>query len=1304
MDRWATKDHYEREEEEADRLVRPDPKIKPPRHDRRREEMWTDRDPDIEGDLDVAKDPDLSLNRKEIGGSTLVQRVLVRFLQADAPPGGDGDQLVKVRHKGTGRVVNVKKKTLQEKPGDYEEYKEEPGSADDTMSGGWGGEGQGRPKGKHQPEPEEVEPEDGPKAGPGEKNEEFYQGAGREMYDAAETDLQFGSILKGIADPSSDLGNMAVHAPQMPVAPFLHGRKVPEGIETIGDLQKAALHGRKGPAGKGKPKAPKPGGEPKKPGGEPKAEPPKKGEPGEETPPKASEAPADKAPEKGKPREKGQPPPLPSPKDQAKALQDSQSKRIVERFKAEKGAASPEWQDHLKDLPTTTTDKDGKPVFIDPKTKKDVPFESLPPKVQAQLISNFESKRLGDATADAFRKALVGNNAARSVVEGLFDPESPVSKKIADLRKQGHDPDALPASKNFPELADVLPKEVRTVGDVQRLVQSRADYFQPKEPWKQWVEGTGGDGPESPLFREYARKRGFQTDDTGKVLVPLGKKAVPWDGLSDELKAKVYADYSGFERASKWSKDLLEAAHSNHDLAAALYQLGNPTSQAAQGLSSAKDMDDKKVARYLPALRELKLPAGMTFGDLVATAKETFKPVAPPQRKKATDDELKSAQMALYRTFDHYPKLAAHVELLGLHPTDIQQIIGTFNRAKVAKIQPDQLDARIKEAQDAGLYQPDPTAILPPKSGRNAKGKVTAWGELTPEEQSEAYARHRNDVIATTAALREQVTATLRDTMGVPQMAAKTLAMAKLSRQPGESRQERHDRAKVLGKKIVENVLRSGKKGHPITDYDVKTTLASMGDDPLARNFAVAYFQANDYQLARDKFLDSKSPTRIDEREHPRQIAARLKEANAFFQKQDKRYPPEARTGSMAERFRHRILSRIMALHPEKGAEIGPEIEKLDADEWDSRKAEYDKHVADFKKDAKKYELAKAKAEKEVEAEISKQDGGYRKPAGPVKSVSERLAEAKVLEPLAPEPLPMKPAGYDLVRKDSKGQQQSGQSLWRRLLKGLTASERVAGRFLYSSCAPVWTMGSPASSDRHASEKTGVYWGVDPTSKEKAVNVPYTPWQQAQARDLGEKDYNAILAGAREWMKVPVLARILDEKDSLGAVRDIQLRAALDLAIRDVDGGKYSVGLYPTVYNELLARLAGKSTTETLVTQREASRSLYSQATGEDRPMNAASQIRKFAAEIAATHPGLAFDLTNLAFKVAEQEQQQEKDEKDDKKEDKGKFPDFLKDKDAAAAKYAEVKAAVIRTASANPTIRTALVPVLQLLKQHQGG
>ncbi len=89
--------------------------------------------------------------------------------------------------------------------------------------------------------------------------------------------------------------------------------------------------------------------------------------------------------------------------------------------------------------------------------------------------------------------------------------------------------------------------------------------------------------------------------------------------------------------------------------------------------------------------------------------------------------------------------------------------------------------------------------------------------------------------------------------------------------------------------------------------------------------------------------------------------------------------------------------------------------------------------------------------------------------------------------------------------------------------------------------------------------------------------------------------------------------------------------------------------------------------------------------------MNAAAEIRKFAAEIAAQNPGLAFDLTNLAFRVAQAEQEQQGQE--DKK------PDFLKDKEAAASKYAALRSAIIRTASENPAIRTALAPVLRMLK-----
>ncbi len=61
MDLRATKTHGERQDEEAERLVRPAPKLKPPRHDRRRERVQVDSDEE--------EDKDLSLNFKTIGGS-----------------------------------------------------------------------------------------------------------------------------------------------------------------------------------------------------------------------------------------------------------------------------------------------------------------------------------------------------------------------------------------------------------------------------------------------------------------------------------------------------------------------------------------------------------------------------------------------------------------------------------------------------------------------------------------------------------------------------------------------------------------------------------------------------------------------------------------------------------------------------------------------------------------------------------------------------------------------------------------------------------------------------------------------------------------------------------------------------------------------------------------------------------------------------------------------------------------------------------------------------------------------------------
>ena len=60
--RLATKSDAEREDEEANRLVRPSPKKKPPRDDSRRNRVHQD-DPDLGG-----SDKDLSKNYKDTGG------------------------------------------------------------------------------------------------------------------------------------------------------------------------------------------------------------------------------------------------------------------------------------------------------------------------------------------------------------------------------------------------------------------------------------------------------------------------------------------------------------------------------------------------------------------------------------------------------------------------------------------------------------------------------------------------------------------------------------------------------------------------------------------------------------------------------------------------------------------------------------------------------------------------------------------------------------------------------------------------------------------------------------------------------------------------------------------------------------------------------------------------------------------------------------------------------------------------------------------------------------------------------------
>lgn len=244
----ATKDTHEREEDEAERLNRPNTKVKPPRRDLRREKMEVDRDPDLDGD------PDLSLNYKNIGGS-LVERVAARFLTADAEgeedpkkggvPARWNEWLDETKAEGKKKVPNPNPETKTKSPEvsfstalkdkaffqqalkDYQLWAKKTPEA----------EGEKAPSAKPKAEPEERKPgkeENSPKekASP----EKLAENA-RDLLALAESDPHVKSVLDSFK-AGGNLHGMAQANPAFPIAQFkMQG--LPDGVTTLGDVADA---------------------------------------------------------------------------------------------------------------------------------------------------------------------------------------------------------------------------------------------------------------------------------------------------------------------------------------------------------------------------------------------------------------------------------------------------------------------------------------------------------------------------------------------------------------------------------------------------------------------------------------------------------------------------------------------------------------------------------------------------------------------------------------------------------------------------------------------------------------------------------------------------------------------------------------------------------------------------------------------------------------------------------------------------------------------------------------------------------
>ncbi len=335
----------------------------------------------------------------------------------------------------------------------------------------------------------------------------------------------------------------------------------------------------------------------------------------------------------------------------------------------------------------------------------------------------------------------------------------------------------------------------------------------------------------------------------------------------------------------------------------------------------------------------------------------------------------------------------------------------------------------------------------------------------------------------------------------------------------------RHAGAKQFATKLFDDVVAGGTPPK-ITDKQVQTILGSI-EDPAVKKVAIGYIQGADYVNTLDTFFEAGHT----ERTPSRSLAKGLIETSKELNSRRKLYGDDT-LHDVGKLFRQRVLDKLTALEPDKAEAVHEALASYEEEEQGRRQKEWEKAHDRWKKEQGK--------------------------EGPMRG--------------APPPEP--PPAY--APHNGKGGREKLNNYFDHLGLPKVAS-RVASRWTLFSSYPV----GRAMAAITPMSRSALYHGVDPYGY--GVE-PYPKWTQVHQRDLGEKDWRSLLGAARDWLKEPVLAKSIE-----GIEKDTQLRAALDLAIQTHEDGRYGAQIQPTVYNMLLAKLAGEPVDETLLTIREAS-------------------------------------------------------------------------------------------------------------------
>jgi hypothetical protein len=1266
MDRRGTKDHVERETEEIERLVRPSPKVKPPRHDRRREMVEPEKDPDLDN-----TDKDLSKNYKTIGGSatrvlnrwakdTIAPPAPIKPVEAPKAPGAHPSappkKKVKVRRKQDKRVVEVTEDALKENPGAYETYKEDAPQAEEKPQGSepefTGPDAEGRkqryyerrglpvppsaptsespveqgdpaePATPEAPKPEAPKQPEAPKPAETPKPAEAVDDnqALAELKALRDQDPNSAQVLQNIVNPQHP---MSFLNDKYPVSNIFPGKTLPKGVNTVGDLRRVL-----------KPEVLQQQQQQQQPAEAPKG--------------------------KGKGRKKKQPPAgtpaQPAPKDQVQ--QPAQQPEAP----AQPNAQPPAQQ------------QTEQPPGVDSEAQKGL--EALRSKWQARPDAESQKglealrEKWKDRAPDA--ESQKGLEALRSKWQDRPDADS--AKALDDLREKWKarqtglpgQPGQAPPGQLLQQPGQVPGQPPQPVAGPQPgevLKPPRAEPVQPQPPKRPvsqaeenaarnlvihtFPSGTAADLlsvypplhpdeinalvstykvaktvdiPQGKIDDLVEKAAKFYSTDPSNISAPRMVRAA--DG--SEVK---YADLPPEEKALELRKHQLKTVAMSLAARDAIASNLQKKSKAPPELAS-------QMADFLLNKRENESPASRVHRASQQAERMFYQALSSEDNPNPTDDDTDDdAQSpsevsipdemgdqieeawtgAGFNTSPAHPVGNLLNRIQGGDPVrpedvkaaiaDLQKAISDPNKisgdpkAAIAKLKALQKSLKkydTSNGPEPELEKPDDTNQIPDEIGQKLEdvwvkalgnnnsssahpvgrllSRIQGGESVGVEDVDEAMER----IQATMDAPDKIPEAGRKDTLknlkelqkSLKAFNSETYKKSLSKYQGGVTRKEKGDVSR--DKKEIDDIFKKTdydsenehedlipKKKVPgrVSEDTIKSVMLSTRD-PEVRRLAVGYFQAQDYKDARKMFLDPASDTSISEAQPAHIIAARLEKASQFLRQRGGRYPAHLQGQDPALVFRGRVMKQLASLAPEKVDEIQDKLNIHD-------NKFYDKSVRTYSKDLKSYQKAYKAAEQHTKSEYAAYSEKLKQgvEVDPPLNTEERLLAKGLTQPKEP----VKPAHYDIAGQDEQVVAQKAGNMWDQFT-GRTAAHkftmaRVAHRSVFFTCNASSAMG----------HRTAVYWGKAPNTTE-----PYRGWEQPSAGDLHEGDLDRVITSARKWLESPVLSDHVD-----GIVRDTQLRAALDLAIRTEN---YNNAIHPTVYNLMLARLAGLPKDETLHT------------------------------------------------------------------------------------------------------------------------